>query len=125
MAAYRCHAAGWLRIIGDMPEIDDVLRALADPNRRLLLERLNARNGQSLRDLCGALSMARQSVSKHLTVLETAKLVTTERRGREKLHFLNADPIRAIAEQWTQQYGPAPAQASQQWTDWHDAFVQP
>jgi hypothetical protein len=41
------------------------------------------------------------------------------------LHFLNADPIRAIAEQWTQQYGPAPAQASQQWTDWHDAFVQP
>ena len=57
MAAYRCHAAGWLRIIGDMPEIDDVLRALADPNRRLLLERLNARNGQSLWELCGALSM--------------------------------------------------------------------
>src|SRR6478672_9662784 len=125
MAAYRCHAVGWLRIIGDMPEIDDVLRALADPNRRLLLERLNARKGQSLRELCGALSMTRQSVSKHLAVLETAKLVTTERRGREKLHFLNADPIRAIAEQWTQQYGPAHAQASHQWTDWHDAFVQP
>jgi DNA-binding transcriptional ArsR family regulator len=108
-----------------MPEIDDVLRALADPSRRLLVERLNERNGQSLRELCGALSMARQSVSKHLAVLETAKLVTTERRGREKLHFLDADPIRSIAEQWSALYGPAPAHESHQWTDWNDALGQP
>ena len=82
---------------GGMSEIDDVLRALADPSRRVLLERLNQQDGQSLREMCEALSMARQSVSKHLAVLENAKLVIAERRGREKLHFLNAAPIRAIA----------------------------
>ena len=81
-----------------MTAMDEVFRALADPSRRALLDSLNERNGQSLRELCAGLSMARQSVSKHLAVLEAANLVTTERRGREKLHFLNAEPIRAIAE---------------------------
>ena len=105
--------------------MDEVLKALADPSRRLLLDSLNERNGQSLRELCAGLSMARQSVSKHLAVLEAANLVTTERRGREKLHFLNAEPIRAIAERWIEQYDRAPAQASYQWGTWHDPLRQP
>lgn len=84
--------------------MDDVFRALADPSRRLLLDRLNARNGQSLRKLCSGLYMARQSVSKHLAVLEAANLVTTAWKGREKLHYLNAVPINAIAERWISQY---------------------
>ncbi|QGK68764.1 metalloregulator ArsR/SmtB family transcription factor [Allosaccharopolyspora coralli] len=84
--------------------MDGVFRALADPNRRRLLDSLNARNGQRLRELCEGLDMARQSVSKHLAVLEEANLVTTVRRGREKLHYLNAVPIHAIADRWMHQY---------------------
>src|SRR3954465_2981702 len=86
------------------PSLDDAFRALADPSRRLLLDRLNERNGQTLRDLCCGLAMARQSVSKHLAVLEAASLVTTVRRGREKLHYLNAAPINEIAERWITRY---------------------
>jgi uncharacterized protein YndB with AHSA1/START domain len=84
--------------------MDEVFKALADPSRRRLLDSLNARNGQSLRELCAGLDMARQSVSKHLAVLETANLVTTLWRGREKLHYLNAAPIDAISERWIDQY---------------------
>lgn len=84
--------------------MDDIFKALADPNRRRLLDRLNAANGQRLRELCAGLGMARQSVSKHLAVLEAANLVTTVRRGREKLHYLNAVPIHAIADRWIHQY---------------------
>ena len=91
--------------------MDEVFKALADPNRRLLLDSLNVHNGQSLRDLCAGLSMARQSVSKHLAVLEAANLVATVRRGREKLHYLNAEPINAIADRWINQYDRAPVQA--------------
>jgi uncharacterized protein YndB with AHSA1/START domain/DNA-binding transcriptional ArsR family regulator len=86
------------------PPLDDAFRALADPSRRLLLDSLNERNGQTLRELCSRLDMARQSVSKHLAVLEAANLVTTVRRGREKLHYLNAAPINEIAERWITQY---------------------
>jgi uncharacterized protein YndB with AHSA1/START domain/DNA-binding transcriptional ArsR family regulator len=86
------------------PEMDDVFRALADPSRRQLLDRLNADNGQTLRELCAGLDMARQSVSKHLAVLEAADLVVTLRRGREKLHYLNAAPINLIAERWINHY---------------------
>src|SRR5262245_26761039 len=86
------------------PDIDNVFRALADPGRRRLLDSLNARNGQTLRELCGELDMARQSVSKHLAVLEAANLVTTVRRGREKLHYLNAAPINEIGERWITPY---------------------
>src|SRR3954452_18139131 len=85
-------------------ESDDVFRALADPSRRRLLDSLNGRNGQTLRELCAGLDMARQSVSKHLAVLEAANLITVRRRGREKLHYLNAEPINAIAERWIKQY---------------------
>jgi uncharacterized protein YndB with AHSA1/START domain/DNA-binding transcriptional ArsR family regulator len=84
--------------------MDEVFKALADASRRRLLDSLNARNGQSLRELCAGLSMARQSVSKHLAVLEAASLVTTMWRGREKLHYLNAAPINAIAERWIDRY---------------------
>src|SRR3954467_6451412 len=85
-------------------ENDDVFRALADPSRRRLLDSLNARDGQTLRELCSGLDMARQSVSKHLSVLEAANLVTTVRRGREKLHYLNAAPINDISERWITRY---------------------
>ena len=83
---------------------DEVFKALADPSRRLLLDSLNERNGQTLRELCSGLVMARQSVSKHLAVLEAANLVTTIRRGREKHHYLNAAPINDIAERWITRY---------------------
>ena len=78
----------------------DVFKALADPVRRLLLDRLNDRNGQNLKELSEGLDMARQSVSKHLDILEAANLVTTIREGRLKLHYLNAVPINEIAERW-------------------------
>jgi len=83
---------------------DSVFRALADPSRRKLLDSLNAHNGQTLNELCAGLEMARQSVSKHLDVLEAANLVTTLRRGREKLHFLNPAPISEIGERWIRRY---------------------
>jgi uncharacterized protein YndB with AHSA1/START domain/DNA-binding MarR family transcriptional regulator len=91
--------------------LDEVFRALADPSRRQLLDSLNARNGQTLRELCSGLHMARQSVSKHLAVLEAANLVTTVRRGREKLHYLNAAPINEIAERWITRYEQRRVQA--------------
>jgi len=84
--------------------MDEVFRALADPSRRRLLDSLNERSGQTLRELCAGLDMARQSVSKHLAVLEDAGLVVTMRRGREKLHYLNAAPVNAIADRWISQY---------------------
>src|SRR6476659_144298 len=84
--------------------MDDVFKALADPSRRRLLDSLNARNGQTLRELCADMAMARQSVSKHLAVLEAANLVTSVRRGREKLHYLNPAPINDITERWIDRY---------------------
>lgn len=84
--------------------MDEVFKALSDPSRRRLLDRLNERNGQSLTELCAGLDMTRQSVTKHLAVLEAATLVATVRRGREKLHYLNVAPINDIAERWINQY---------------------
>jgi uncharacterized protein YndB with AHSA1/START domain/DNA-binding transcriptional ArsR family regulator len=86
------------------PRLDEIFRALADPSRRRLLDSLNERNGQTLRELCAGLHMARQSVSKHLAILEAANLVTTVRRGREKLHYLNPAPISDIGERWITRY---------------------
>jgi DNA-binding transcriptional ArsR family regulator len=80
--------------------MDAVFRALADESRRHLLDRLHARNGQTLSDLCEDLTMSRQAVTKHLAILEAANLVATRRHGREKLHFLNPVPINEIAERW-------------------------
>jgi DNA-binding transcriptional ArsR family regulator/uncharacterized protein YndB with AHSA1/START domain len=93
---------------GDM---DAVFKALADPSRRRMLDRLNARGGQNLMELCEGLDMARQSVSKHLAVLEAANLVSTVRRGREKLHYLNAAPINEIEARWINQYDQRRVQA--------------
>lgn len=84
--------------------MDAAFRALADPSRRRLLDRLNARNGQSLRELSEGLEMSRQAVSKHLAVLEAAHLVATVRRGRQKLHYLNPVPIQEIADRWIGRY---------------------
>ena len=80
--------------------MDEVFRALADGSRRELLDRLRADNGQTLGDLCDRLNMTRQAVSKHLGILEEANLITTVKRGREKLHYLNAVPIHEIGERW-------------------------
>ncbi len=83
---------------------DAVFRALADPSRRRLLDRLHARNGQTLGDLCQGLAMTRQAVAKHLALLEQASLVVSERRGREKRHFINPVPINAISERWIMKF---------------------
>jgi DNA-binding transcriptional ArsR family regulator len=85
-------------------EVDKVFKALAAPERRLLLDRLRADNGQTLGELCQHLDMTRQAVTKHLKVLEEATLVATIRRGREKLHYLNPMPIHEIAERWIGKY---------------------
>jgi DNA-binding transcriptional ArsR family regulator len=79
---------------------DAVFRALADASRRQLLDRLFRENGQTLRELCRGLAMTRQAVTKHLAILEEANLVSTRRRGRDKLHYLNPVPINEIAERW-------------------------
>jgi len=84
--------------------VDAVFKALADPTRRALLDRLEERNGQTLAELCEGATMSRQSVSKHLAVLEEAGVVTTQWRGREKLHFLDAAPLQAIADRWLSRY---------------------
>jgi DNA-binding transcriptional ArsR family regulator len=84
--------------------MDEVFKALADPTRRALLDELFERDGQSLSALEGRLPLSRFGVMKHLKVLEGAGLVTTRRRGREKLHFLNPVPIRQIQERWTAKY---------------------
>jgi uncharacterized protein YndB with AHSA1/START domain/DNA-binding transcriptional ArsR family regulator len=80
--------------------VDSVFKALADPTRRLLLDRLRELNGQTLSELCERLAMARQSATQHLDVLERANLVTVVRRGRERLHYLNPVPIQEIEERW-------------------------
>jgi DNA-binding transcriptional ArsR family regulator len=80
--------------------MDAVFRALADESRRHLLDRLHAKNGQSLGELCAGLDMSRQAVTKHLAILEDANLVATRRHGREKKHFINPVPINEIAERW-------------------------
>ncbi len=84
--------------------MDEVFKALADASRRSLLDRLHARNGQTLNELCDGLAMTRQAVSKHLAILEDANLVAVQWRGREKHHFLNPVPINEIAERWIGKY---------------------
>jgi DNA-binding transcriptional ArsR family regulator len=81
-----------------------VFRALADPTRRYLLDRLFTRDGRTLTDLESDLDMTRFGVMKHLRVLEDAGLVVTRRSGREKLHFLNPVPIRLIHDRWIDKY---------------------
>lgn len=84
--------------------MDKVFKALAAPSRRQLLDRLHDDNGQTLGQLCSCLDMTRQAATKHLAVLETANLVVTVWRGREKLHYLNPVPIYEIYERWIGKY---------------------
>jgi DNA-binding transcriptional ArsR family regulator len=85
-------------------DVDRVFKALAAPERRILLDRLRARNGQTLAELCRNMDMTRQAVTRHLNLLEEATLVVTIWRGREKLHYLNPVPIHEIAERWIGKY---------------------
>ena len=89
-----------MRVMND----DPVFKALADPTRRLLLDRLYERDGRSLTELESDLAMTRFGVMKHLRVLEDAGLVVTRRSGREKLHYLNPVPIRLIHDRWIDKY---------------------
>jgi len=85
-------------------DADRVFKALADANRRKLLDRLHSDNGQTLGRLGAGLKMTRQAVSKHLAVLEAANLVTTVKAGREKIHYLNPVPIGEIYDRWIGKY---------------------
>ncbi|SBT45883.1 ArsR/SmtB family transcription factor [Micromonospora narathiwatensis] len=87
-----------------MSDDDLVFKALADPTRRALLDRLFVRDGQTLTELESGLAMTRFGVMKHLRLLADAGLVVTRRQGREKLHFLNPVPIRAIHDRWIDKY---------------------
>lgn len=91
--------------------MDEVFKALADPTRRALLDALYERDGQTLTALEQGLEMSRFGVMKHLKVLERAGLVTTKRRGREKLHFLNPVPIRLMHDRWVSKYAEPWVQA--------------
>ena len=85
-------------------DTDRVFRALADPGRRLLLDRLFAGNGQTLGQLVDELNMSRQAVSKHLRILENAGVVVIVWKGREKWHYLNPVPIHEIADRWINKF---------------------
>jgi len=85
-------------------DTDKVFRALGDPTRRKLLDLLYERNGQTLGQLCENLDMARQSATQHLGILEEANLVSTARRGREKLHFINPVPLHEVYERWVRKF---------------------
>ncbi|TPQ23174.1 ArsR/SmtB family transcription factor [Streptomyces sporangiiformans] len=84
--------------------MDQVFKALADGTRRQLLDRLHEHNGQTLGELCERIAMTRQSVTQHLAVLEDAHLVSTVRRGREKLHYLNPVPLHEMQERWIDKF---------------------
>jgi DNA-binding transcriptional ArsR family regulator len=83
---------------------DMVFKALADPTRRRLLDSLCERNGQTLGQLCETMDMTRQSVTQHLGLLEQANLVSTVRRGREKLHFINPVPLYEVYGRWIRKF---------------------
>src|SRR6266567_3189913 len=84
--------------------MDKVFKALADPTRRYLLDRLHEHNGQTLGELCERIDMTRQSATQHLAVLEAANLVSTVRRGRQKLHYLNPVPLNEIQDRWIDKF---------------------
>lgn len=85
-------------------DADKVFKALGDATRRKLLDLLAEKNGQTLRQLCENLDMTRQSATQHLGILEDANLVSTVRRGREKLHFINPVPLHEVYERWVRKF---------------------
>lgn len=88
----------------EVKKIDNIFKALADPNRRELLDQLYKNNGQSLNELCMHLEMSRQAVTKHLKILEEANLIAVIWHGREKLHYINPVPISEIYQRWIKKY---------------------
>ncbi len=94
----------WSRILLRVEDDDPIFKALADPTRRHLLDRLFERDGRTLTELESDLEMTRFGVMKHLRVLENAGLVVARRQGREKLHYLNPVPIRLIHDRWIDKY---------------------
>ena len=92
--------------------MDRIFKAIAHDSRRKLIDLLNKRDGQSLGSLCEHLDMSRQAITKHLIILEAAKLVSTVRRGREKLHHLNPAPIRGTVRRWVEKYAAKKSGAS-------------
>ncbi|MBS2020907.1 MAG: helix-turn-helix transcriptional regulator [Deltaproteobacteria bacterium] len=87
-----------------MSDADLLFKALSDPGRRKLMDRLHANDGQTLSELCRYLDMTRQGVTQHLAVLEAANLVAVQWRGREKLHFLNPVPLQEIYDRWISKF---------------------
>ena len=87
-----------------LKDTDAVFKALADSSRRKLIDLLNAHDGQTLSQLCEHHDMTRQAVTQHLGVLEDAGLVVTQRRGREKLHFINPVPLQEIYDRWIRKF---------------------
>ena len=87
-----------------MKDADLLFKALADPSRRKLLDLLCASDGQTLGELCQHLDMTRQAVTQHLAIVESANLIATRWRGREKLHFLNPVPLQEIYERWIRKF---------------------
>lgn len=85
-------------------DADKVFKALGDPTRRKLLDLLCERNGQTLSELCEDLGMTRQSATQHLDLLAAANLVSTVKRGREKLHFINPVPLHEVYERWVRKF---------------------
>ena len=85
-------------------QADKVFKALGDPTRRKLLDLLCEENGQTLGQLCENLDMTRQSATQHLEILEAANLVSSVRRGREKLHFINPVPLHEVYERWVRKF---------------------
>jgi DNA-binding transcriptional ArsR family regulator len=104
--------------------MDDVFKALADPSRRALLDRLHQNNGQTLNQLCQHLDMTRQGITKHLAVLIRADLVVPLWHGREKLHYLNPAPLKQIAERWIDKHKAACLRALNDLTKGLDALSQ-
>ncbi len=94
-------------------DMDTIFKALADPTRRCLLDRLYTRDGQTLGALCMELDMTRFGVMKHLRVLEDAGLIASRRAGREKLHFLNPSPIEDVYGHWVSKYTTRAAAVNQ------------
>jgi DNA-binding transcriptional ArsR family regulator len=93
-----------LHIVRGVSDADLLFKALADPGRRKLMDRLHAHDGQTLSELCQHLDMTRQGVTQHLAVLEAANLIAVQWRGREKLHFLNPVPLQEIYDRWIRKF---------------------
>ena len=93
-----------MHIVWAVSDADLLFKALADPGRRKLLDRLHAHDGQTLGELCQHLEMTRQGVTQHLAVLEAANLIAVKWRGREKLHFLNPVPLQEIYDRWIRKF---------------------